>query len=123
MAIIIETCPKCGHDLVDIMLASYPPIPKKECWNCGWSWTGEREEIVRVPFGGNSLEMASDNSYLNDFLKMGYSEEDSKILADLAVNSAVSYDGVLDITEAANSIISVINNVEVEKLKDLKRGF
>ncbi len=54
MAIIIETCPKCGHDLVDIMLASYPPIPKKECWNCGWSWTGEREEIVRVPFGGNA---------------------------------------------------------------------
>lgn len=59
MAIIIETCPKCGHDLVDIMLASYPPIPKKECWNCGWSWTGEREEVIRVPFGDNdSLQYA-----------------------------------------------------------------
>jgi hypothetical protein len=59
MAIIIETCPKCGHDLRDVMLASYPPIPKKECWNCGWSWTGEREDVIRVPFGDNdSLQCA-----------------------------------------------------------------
>ena len=55
---IIETCPKCGHDLVNLILASNPPIPKKECWNCGWSWTGEPEEVVRVPFGGISLKMA-----------------------------------------------------------------
>ena len=33
--IIIETCPKCGHDLQDLVIATYPPIPKKECWNCG----------------------------------------------------------------------------------------
>lgn len=59
MAIIIETCPKCGHDLRDVMLASYPPIPKKECWNCGWSWTGEREDVIRVPFSDNdSLQCA-----------------------------------------------------------------
>lgn len=51
---IIETCPKCGHDLMQLMLACNPPTPKKECWNCGWSWTGEPEEIVRVPFGGNA---------------------------------------------------------------------
>ena len=120
MAIIIETCPKCGHDLTDLVICTYPPIPQKKCFNCGWSWEGEREEVIRVPFGGNSLEMASDNSYLNDFLKMGYSEEDSKTLADLAANSAVSYDGMLDITEATNGIIAVINNVEAEKLKDLK---
>ena len=53
--IIIETCPKCGHDLTDLVLTTYPPIPQKKCFNCGWSWTGEREEIVRVPFGGNNL--------------------------------------------------------------------
>ena len=53
--IIIETCPKCGHDLVDVIIATYPPIPKKECWNCGWSWEGKMEEVVRVPFGGNSF--------------------------------------------------------------------
>jgi len=55
MAIIIETCPKCGHDLHDVILASFPPIPKKECFNCGWSWTGEPEQVIRVPFGGNSF--------------------------------------------------------------------
>lgn len=55
MAIIIETCPKCGHDLVDEVICTYPPIPKKSCWSCGWSWTGEPEKVVRVPFGGNSL--------------------------------------------------------------------
>ena len=52
---IIETCPKCGHDLIDVMLASNPPIPKKECWSCGWSWIGEPEEVKRIPFGGNKL--------------------------------------------------------------------
>lgn len=65
MAIIIETCPKCGHDLHDLVIATYPPIPKKECWNCGWSWEGEREEIVRVPFDGAgkraSLNLIVDN--------------------------------------------------------------
>ena len=69
---IIETCPKCGHDLVDLVIATYPPIPKKECWNCGWSWTGEQEQeaIVRVPFGGNTInitEQPSLNDYLNAF--------------------------------------------------------
>lgn len=55
MAIIIETCPKCGHDLMDVILPTNPPIPKKECCGCGWSWTGTREQVLRVPFGGNSF--------------------------------------------------------------------
>ena len=52
--IVIETCPKCGNDLQDEVICTYPPIPRKVCWNCGWSWTGEREKIKRVPFGGNT---------------------------------------------------------------------
>ena len=52
--IVIETCPKCGNDLRDEVVCTYPPIPRKVCWNCGWSWTGEREKIKRVPFGGNT---------------------------------------------------------------------
>lgn len=52
--IIIETCPKCGHDLRDEMICTYPPIPRKVCWNCGWNWTGEPEKITRVPFGVNT---------------------------------------------------------------------
>lgn len=59
---IIETCPECGHDLVDLVLTTYPPIPQKKCFNCGWEWTGEREEVVRVPFGGNTY--TSDRTYL-----------------------------------------------------------
>ena len=52
--IIIETCPKCGHDLHDEVICTYPPIPRKVCYNCGWSWEGEQEEVIRIPFGGNS---------------------------------------------------------------------
>ena len=52
--IVVETCPKCGHDLHDVVICTYPPIPRKVCWNCGWSWTGEPEKIKRVPFGGNT---------------------------------------------------------------------
>lgn len=48
--IIVETCPECGHDLMSEQLMTYPPIPRKKCYNCGWSWTGVPEEIVRVPF-------------------------------------------------------------------------
>ena len=52
--IVVETCPKCGHDLHDVVICTYPPIPRKVCWNCGWSWTGKPEKITRVPFGGNT---------------------------------------------------------------------
>lgn len=62
--IIIETCPKCGHDLHNEIICTQPPIPCKVCWNCGWSWEGEPEEIVKVPFGGNSYEF-KNVSYLN----------------------------------------------------------
>ena len=50
MAIVIETCPVCGHDLIDIMVATNPPIPRKECTHCSWSWEGVQEETIRVPF-------------------------------------------------------------------------
>lgn len=60
---IIETCPKCGHDLHDVVLTVNPPIPKKECWNCGWSWVGAQEGVMRVPFGGNSLTV--DNATID----------------------------------------------------------
>ena len=48
--IVIETCPKCGGELQHIIFATYPPIPHKRCSNCGWSWTGEMEKVIRVPF-------------------------------------------------------------------------
>lgn len=72
MCIIVETCPNCGHDLRDLVIATYPPILKKECWNCGWCWTGKQEKVIRIPFGGNTtnttniVEAPSLNDYLND---------------------------------------------------------
>ena len=34
---IIETCPICGHDLVDLILTYNPPISKRKCFNCGFN--------------------------------------------------------------------------------------
>ena len=50
---IVETCPRCGADLIDVVIATCPEIVRKECWSCGWASHGEKEEIVRIPFGGN----------------------------------------------------------------------
>lgn len=50
MAIIIETCPECGHDLIDEMIYTNPPIPRKFCPNCGWCWEGKRDEIFKIRF-------------------------------------------------------------------------
>lgn len=47
---VVETCPVCGGDLMDMAIATYPPIPAKQCNSCGWRWEGKREEIVRVLF-------------------------------------------------------------------------
>lgn len=63
---IIYTCPKCGHDLKEEVLTSYPPIYKKYCSNCGWS-NSEQEEIVRVPFKEDYVK-TNLNSYVNNYL-------------------------------------------------------
>ena len=47
---IIETCPECGGELKHLSLTTYPPISKKVCTACGWSWKGEPEKIEYVPF-------------------------------------------------------------------------
>lgn len=119
--IIIETCPKCGHDLHDVVIATYPPIPKKECFNCGWYWEGEPEQIMRVPFGGNSLEM-TDNTYLNDFLKMGYSEEESDSLANLATSASVLSGNTVDISEATDALIKALKDYEDKLVKESMVG-
>ena len=75
--IIIETCPKCGHDLLNEVLACNPPIPRKVCVACGWSWTGEREEVVRVPFGGNGI--ATEELHTLESVLNNVNAEDAKI--------------------------------------------
>ena len=54
---IIEVCPECGHDLINITLTTYPPIPTKQCPNCGWSWIGEQDKIIRVPFNEKGYDI------------------------------------------------------------------
>lgn len=84
MAIIIETCPKCGHDLIDEVICTYPPIPRKGCPSCGWSWEGEPEEVVRVPFGGNSFK--DDKLWSNCDIDCGMPNDDCCIAANLNGN-------------------------------------
>ena len=52
MAYIIETCPKCGGEILNISLTCYPPINKSVCKSCGWSW--QDDEVVKVPFNEES---------------------------------------------------------------------
>lgn len=84
--IVVETCPKCGHDLHDVVICTYPPIPRKVCWNCGWSWTGKPEKITRVPFGGNTNNFTDkDNtSIIPDGSSTGLDSIDIKTLTDWA---------------------------------------
>ena len=65
--IVIETCPQCGNDLHTLMLAAYPPIQQKQCFACGWEWTGESEQIVRIPFGGNTLKEQNEYTLFNGY--------------------------------------------------------
>lgn len=48
---IVETCPKCGAELRSSVIATFPPIHRKECSACDWSWESTlNDEIIRVPF-------------------------------------------------------------------------
>ena len=58
--IIIETCPMCGHDLIDIVLCTYPLRPYKYCPQCGWSCPDEPTEVMRVPFRENGFGFKSN---------------------------------------------------------------
>ena len=88
MAIIIETCPKCGHDLINEVICTYPPIPKKSCPSCGWSWEGEREEVIRLPFGGNSL-IIDDLVGLDKYNKLEVNLNDTTLLNNYNFNDGI----------------------------------
>lgn len=84
---IIETCPRCGNDLINFEITTYPPIPGKECLKCGWRWTGEPEKIVRVPFMINNgkFDERSKNNNKED-IKLTYTGIDEKITEDEICN-------------------------------------
>ena len=113
MAIIIETCPKCGHDLHDVMLASNPPIPKKECFNCGWSWQGEPEQVIRIPFGGNSFN--HDDLTLNG-------NTDYECVNGLATTITTCGDNAISINEAIDALIRAFKEYEDKFMKESMTG-
>ena len=61
---IIETCPKCGHDLSNEVICTLPPIHCKVCYHCGWRWEEKQEEVKRVPF--NPDPENSDSDWIKD---------------------------------------------------------
>lgn len=59
---IIYTCPKCGADVEELVLASNPPQYQKRCRSCGWTYTDtEREGVVRIPFVDPRIRTDLDN--------------------------------------------------------------
>ena len=52
--ILVETCPKCGHDLIGLCLDSYQYV--MECFNCGWRSKAEQDEIIRIPYQETDLK-------------------------------------------------------------------
>lgn len=122
MAIIIETCPKCGHDLIDEVICTNPPIPKKGCPNCGWCWEGEPEEVIRQPFGGNSYW--SDNKYT-----LVGSKYDELVDVDDSCCSLNNINGHAFITTSnlSNDAINyerIVESIErAMKYRNIKQGF
>ena len=51
---IVYTCPRCGADLQQLVLTSFPPQHLTRCNQCGWEHI-EREEVTRVPFPSSKL--------------------------------------------------------------------
>lgn len=46
---VIYTCPKCGSDLEEMILTTYPAQHRVYCPNCMWSHDGC---TVRIPYDG-----------------------------------------------------------------------
>ena len=86
--IVVETCPKCGHDLRDEVICTYPPIPKKVCWNCGWSWTGKPEKITRVPFGGNTNNFTDKDNTSISWNGSSIDRDSTNIKTSSTINTA-----------------------------------
>ena len=103
--IIIETCPKCGHDLMDEVICTYPPIPAKRCPSCGWYWEGKQEQIIRVPFSGNAIN-TTEAQLLNDYLNYSYQNSLDNLIVDDLVNDFKPYNtDTLTFNELSKTLI------------------
>lgn len=54
---IVYTCPKCGGDLEELVLTSFPPQYQKRCKNCNWKTIEKSDDIVvRIPYKERILQ-------------------------------------------------------------------
>ena len=44
MIFINETCPKCGHNIQNLFIATFPVNSQSECFNCGHNKNQEIEQ-------------------------------------------------------------------------------
>lgn len=70
---IIYTCPKCGNDLVNVCLCSYPAKNAMHCINCGFMTKPETEETIRIPYGGNYHYDRIINESVGELLRLNSS--------------------------------------------------
>lgn len=118
--IIIETCPKCGHDLQDLVITTNPPIPQKKCFSCGWEWTGEPEQVIRRPFGGNSFYPDDKHTLIgsvyNELINVNYDDSSCALnningsvyeinKLDLDGISGVNYNDIVEAVERTKKYI------------------
>ena len=63
MSILIETCPKCGAELQNIVIATFPPIPQKK-WSFAMGCSVEGAGPGLKP--GDASGAAIDNDAIDD---------------------------------------------------------
>ena len=100
---------------MNIMLDTYPPIPKKECWKCGWSWTGEPERIEYKPF--EEVKRMTEADKIRSFTD----EELANFLAVTIGTSVVAANMASGNTIDKEDYDNYINELKSGYLKQLKR--
>ena len=64
---IIYICPKCGSDLEETVLMTYPPQYKKLCRKCGYAYIEhEQTETIRIPFIEPEVNQANLVTQINN---------------------------------------------------------
>lgn len=79
MTIIIETCPECGHDLIEEMIYTNPPIPRKFCPNCGWHWEGKQDEVIKIRFSDSEDKTMDNKDIISKIKEKAYDNVNKKL--------------------------------------------
>ena len=79
--------------------------------NDEWWWADVRQTV-------QGDRRFNEHKIYNEFLKLGYSEEDSFNLTVLAVNTSKAYSGYVDIETATKTLIDMFARVKMEANKN-----